>query len=106
MGVVREARGVHDSRVVVHQLAEEPKRVGLAQALWAKIADLNLEALGFVMERANGSIELAFNSLKRVVAQEPRTHGLARGRPQTVKRRAAAKNVWRLVEQHEVQRQV
>src|SRR6185503_16698021 len=102
MGVVREARGIYDGWVVVQQLAEEPKRVGLAQPLWAKVADLNLEALGFVMERANRPIELGFNRLKCVVAREPSTHGLARGRPQTLKLCAAPKNMWRFVEQHEV----
>jgi hypothetical protein len=37
MGVMREPRRVYDEWVVIEQLAEEPKRVRLAQALGTEI---------------------------------------------------------------------
>ena len=106
MCVVRQTGRVDGRWVVVHELPEEAKRVGLGEACEADVADLHLECLSFVVQRADGSVQFCLKDVPGVVGRQPGPKRVPRGLPGTAKLRAPPYDMRSFVEKHEVQRQV
>jgi hypothetical protein len=68
-----------------------------------KVADLDFEALGLVVQRSDSSIQLRINELQCSVGREPAAQSLARTRPQAVKPSAAFDDMRRLVDERQIE---
>ena len=108
MRVVRQAGGVDDRwRRSSRAAGRSGRRPCFVETREAELAELHLERLGLVVQRADGSVEFRFDELQRV--RRPRAIRAARrrgARQKRVEARCSAGHVRRFVEQHEVERQV
>ena len=96
-------RGVGRLGIVVDEAPEEAERLRLRQTGRAEVAQLHLDRLRLVVQRADGAIEFALEECQRVLCREPAAKRLPGPSPQVTKLRAGAVAGRRFVDEYEIQ---
>ncbi|MCA1676703.1 MAG: hypothetical protein LC799_32540, partial [Actinobacteria bacterium] len=88
--VVRKRAGSHCRGVVIHQPSEETKRLGFRQTTQSAIGELNFDGACFMVQGADGAIQLALEQRARTADRQPVTDAFGGGTPNTIERCAGA----------------